>query len=166
VIDPRNRRRAGSYATPRDPRTGPSSAVRRNGLAHAGAGQRGYAMVFVMVFTSISMLSLTGGYQRLHQLFAFERSSDRVSPGGDGIEKALGRGLARFATGEPTVDGSNLYVCDLKIRDENGDPVTYRLTYEKLPDNEWSLVAEAAGSAQPTCPASFTDNACPAPSWP
>ena len=130
------------------------------------AAASGFAMVPILVFTLVSFLALTASYERLYQLFAYEESSDRVPASSDGIQEALGKGLARLHTGEPTVDVSNRYECDLKLRDSDGDLVTYQLTYKKLNDNEWWLRAEPAGDPLPDCPPSFTDNACPPPPLP
>ena len=105
---------------------------------------------------------LGAAYDRMHQMFVFEETSDRLPSTSDGIEEALGAGLARLQTGEPTVDGNDEYRCDLMLRDSGGDTVKYALTYTKLTGNEWTLEAELSSSARPACPASFTDNACPA----
>lgn len=124
---------------------------------------KGYAMVVVLVFIATSFLALSAAYQDMHQLFAFEESSDRLPSASDGIQEALGVGLAKLQTGEPTVDGGDRYRCDLKLRDSNGGLVKYRLIYRKLADNEWWLRAIPAAATQPDCPVVFSDNACPAP---
>jgi len=124
---------------------------------------KGYAMVVIMVFISVSFLTLTAAYQDMHQLFVFEESSDRLPSTSDGIQEALGVGLAKLQTGEPTVDASDHYRCDLKLRESDGDLVKYLLTYRKRPNNLWWLRAEPAGTTQPDCPVVFSDVACPAP---
>ncbi len=134
--------------------------------AHGSERRRadaGYAMVIVMVFVTLSSALVAEAYDRMHQLFVFEETSDRLPSTSDGIQEALGAGLARLQTGEPTVNGNDRYQCDLTLRDSAGDVVKYQLTYTKLTDNEWSLRARPAAAALPACPASFTDIACPAP---
>lgn len=120
-------------------------------------------MLVVMAYVMLGSAMVAMAYDRMHQLFVFEETSDRLPSTSDGIQQALGEGLARLQTGEPSVDGSDEYRCDLALRDSNGDVVKYLLTYTKLADNEWSLRAESAGTAQPDCPPRFADNTCPAP---
>ncbi|MEE8312088.1 MAG: hypothetical protein V3R77_07510 [Candidatus Binatia bacterium] len=124
---------------------------------------KGYAMVVVLVFIATSFLTLSAAYRDMHQLFAFEESSDRLPSNSDGIQEALGVGLAKLQAGEPTVDGGNRYRCDLKLRESDGRLVKYRLTYRKRGNNRWWLRATPATQAQPDCPVVFADNACPAP---
>jgi len=120
-------------------------------------------MIVVMVFVTMSAILLSAAYDGMHQLFVFEESSDRLPSTSDGIEEALGHGLARLQTGEPTVAPNNKYTCDLKLRDSNGDLIEFRLTYKKLANNEWWLEAKnPTGASQPTCPPFFSDNTCPA----
>ncbi len=124
----------------------------------------GYAMVSVLVITTISMFAITAAYDRIHQVYRFEEAADRIPSGEDGIAEALGSGLARLQTGEPSVDAQDEYVCDLTLRTTDGsDTEKFRLTYTKLANNEWTLLAEPAGAAEPPCPPVFTDETCPIP---
>lgn len=125
--------------------------------------EAGYAMVVVMIFTTLTLFSLMTSYEQLHQLFRFEETSDRIPSSSDGIQEALGHGLARLAAGEPKVGGNNRYECSLRLRDSSGAVARYRLEYRKLANNEWWLEAEANGPATPVCPAAFTAVSCPLP---
>jgi len=120
-------------------------------------------MIGVLIFATLSLLSLTSAYAQLHQLYFFEEASNRVPVTSDGIQEALGAGLARLQTGEPTVGTNDKYECNLRLRDSNGALAEYRLIYTKLTGNQFSLEARPAGPARPTCPVTFTDESCPLP---
>jgi hypothetical protein len=120
-------------------------------------------MIAVMVFVTTSSLLLASAYDRMNQLFAFEESSDRIASDSDGTEEALGAAVARLQTGVPTVNGSNQYLCDLRLRNPDGTVKTFRIIYRKLTKNEWWVRARTPLAALPICPTSFTTNACPAP---
>jgi hypothetical protein len=141
-----------------------SSSCMQRGARSRCFGQSGYAMIGVLIFASLSLTALTAAYEQLQQLYFFEESSDRVPVTSDGIQEALGAGLARLQTGEPTVDpGNGRYECNLKLRDNSGGLVEYRLIYTKEANNQFSLRARPAGPARDPCPPAFTDNNCPLP---
>jgi len=126
-------------------------------------GETGYAMIGVLIFASLSLMSLTAAYAQLHQLYFFEEASNRVPITSDGLQEALGAGLARLQTGEPAVDGNNRYECNLALRDNAGALVEYRLIYIKRNNNEFTLRARPAGPVRDRCPPVFVANSCPLP---
>ena len=120
-------------------------------------------MLAVMVFVTTSSLLLSTAYARMHQLFKFEESSDRIAASSDGTQEALGAAVAKLQTGIPTVNGTSQYLCDLELRNSNGTMRKFRIIYRKLTANEWWVRARPPLAALPRCPTSFTANACPAP---
>jgi hypothetical protein len=122
----------------------------------------GYILLIVMMFVVSSSFMLATGYELLRSIFAIEEASDRLPSNSDGIQHALGAALARLQTGEPTVDEFDRYACDLEMRDSGGDLVRFRLTYTRLMDNRWEVQAEPVMIAGTKCPATFTDQTCPA----
>ena len=125
-------------------------------------GQGGYVLLIVMMFVVSSSFMLATGYERMRSIFAIEEASDRLPSNSDGIQHALGAALARLQTGEPTVDEFDQYSCDLEMRDSEGDLLRFRLIYTRLMDNRWEVQAEPGASAGTKCPATFTDQTCPA----
>jgi hypothetical protein len=141
----------------------PATKTERSTVADRGMRQAGYAMIGVLIFASLSLFSLTSAYAQIHQLYFFEETSNRIPVTSDGIQEALGAGLARLQTGEPAVGSNSKYECNLKLRDSAGALVEYRMIYTKLANNQFSLEARPAGPARPTCPVTFTDGSCPLP---
>lgn len=121
-------------------------------------GSRGAAMILVMVFLTLSLLSLTYGLERTRQLFAFEEQADRVAVSEDGVEKALGMGIARLRSGVP---GDASYACELKLRSSDGaDVESYHVLYTQVASNRWSVEAYPSGTDIIDCPDVFATT-CP-----
>ena len=137
------------------------TAQRRSSCAVKG-GERGYVLLIVMMFVVSSSFMLATGYERMRSIFAIEEASDRLPSNSDGMQHALGAALARLQTGEPSVDEFDRYACDLEMRDSQGELVRFRLTYTRLMNNRWEVQAEPDVIAGTKCPATFTDQTCPA----
>lgn len=121
-------------------------------------GSRGAAMILVMVFLTLSLLSLTYGFERTRQLFAFEEQADRVAVSENGVEKALGIGIARLRSGVPD-DAS--YACQLKLRSSDGEDVeSYDVLYTQVASNRWSVEAYPSAGDIINCPDVFATS-CP-----
>jgi hypothetical protein len=120
--------------------------------------ERGAAMMIVMVFLTLALMSLGYGFERTRQLFAFEESSHRIAATDDGVEKALGIGIARLRSGVPDDDS---FGCQLKLRDADGSSVErYHVFYTKVATDRWNVEAYPSGSDIVDCPDVFTTS-CP-----
>ena len=120
-------------------------------------------MLPVLVFVLLSFATLSAAYEQLHQLFLFEGLSDRVPASSDGVQEALGHAIARLSTGEPTVNASNRHICKLRLPDDSGALVDYRINYRKRANNEWRVEVEPPQGNETLCATHFTSVACPAP---
>jgi hypothetical protein len=118
---------------------------------------RGAAMVIVMVFITLSLLSLTYGFERTRQLFAFEEQAVRIAGSENGVEKALGIGIARLRSGVPD---DNSYSCRLKLRNSGGGVARYDVIYTKVSSNHWTVEAYPGTSQLDDCPDVFAAS-CP-----
>lgn len=115
-------------------------------------------MIIVMVFVTLSLLSLGYGFERTRQLYAFEEQADRIDLSESGVEKALGIGIARLRSGLP---GDSSYACQLKLRSSDGTAVdSYHVLYTQVASNRWSVEAYPSGSDIVDCPDVFAIS-CP-----
>jgi hypothetical protein len=115
-------------------------------------------MVLVMVFLLLSLITLTYCFEGTRQLFAFEEQALRVDTTADGIEKALGIGIARLRSGVPA--DSN-FSCRLKLRGSDGSNVeAYDIIYTQLASDRWTVEAVASTIEIDDCPNLFTAS-CP-----
>lgn len=122
------------------------------------AHERGAAMVLVMVFLLLSLVTLSYCFEGTRQLFAFEEQSLRIAASEDGVEKALGIGIARLRSGIPA--DSN-FSCRLKLRDDDGSDVeTYDIIYTQLASDRWTVEAVPSTIEIADCPDLFTTS-CP-----
>jgi len=120
--------------------------------------EHGAAMVLVMVFLFLALMSLTYCFENTRQLFAFEEQALRIGASESGVEKALGIGIARLRSGVP--EDSN-YSCRLKLRDSDGSNVdTYHIIYAKLALDRWTVEAVPSSIEIADCPELFTTS-CP-----
>lgn len=130
----------------------------RHGPRRCAHGSRGAAMVLVMVFLTLSLLSLTYGFERTRQLFAFEEQADRVAAAESGVHKALGIGVARLRSGVP---GDTSYACQLKLRSGDGKAIdSYDVLYTQVTGNRWSVEAYPSAADIVDCPDVFAAS-CP-----
>lgn len=126
----------------------------RTGQRHS----RGAAMLIVMVFLTLSLLSLGYGFERTRLLYAFEEQSTRIGASENGAEKALGIGIARLRSGVPE---DTTYACQLKLRDATGASVErYHVYYARIDTDRWTVEAYPSGTEIDDCPDSFTTS-CP-----
>ena len=115
-------------------------------------------MVLVMVFLCLSLLALTGLFDRTRLLFAFQEQSARIVGSESGVEKALGIAIARMRSGTPEDDS---YSCQLKLRSEDGSSVeTYHVIHTKIAADRWTLEAFPSGTEIDDCPTLYTTS-CP-----
>jgi hypothetical protein len=122
------------------------------------AQERGAAMVLVMVFLLLSLMTLSYCFEGTRQLFAFEEQSLRIAASEDGVEKALGIGIARLRSGVPA--DSN-FSCRVKLRNDDGSNVeTYDLIYTQLASDRWTVEAVPSAIEIAECPDLFTTS-CP-----
>jgi hypothetical protein len=120
--------------------------------------QRGAAMVLVMVFLLLALMSLTYCFDNTRQLFAFEEQALRIGASEDGIERALGIGIARLRSGVPA-DSS--YSCRVKLRDSGGSDVeTYDIIYTQVALDRWTVEAVPSSIELEDCPGLFSAS-CP-----
>jgi hypothetical protein len=122
------------------------------------AQERGAAMVLVMVFLLLSLMTLSYCFEGTRQLFAFEEQSLRIAASEDGVEKALGIGIARLRSGVPA--DSN-FSCRVNLRDDDGsDVATYDIIYTQLASDRWTVEAVPSTVEIADCPDLFTTS-CP-----
>ena len=122
------------------------------------ARERGAAMVLVMVFLLLSLITLSYCFENTRQLFAFEEQALRIGAAEDGVEKALGIGIARLRSGVPA---DSTFSCRLKLRDSTGDDVdAYDIIYTQLASDRWSVEAVPSTIEIDDCPDLFTTS-CP-----
>ena len=122
------------------------------------AGERGAAMVLVMVFLLLALMALSYGFEGTRQLFAFEEQSLRIGAAEDGVEKALGIGVARLRSGVPSDSG---FSCRIRLRDSAGTEVeSYDIIYTQLVSDRWSVEAVPSTIEIDNCPDVFTTS-CP-----
>jgi len=120
--------------------------------------ERGVAMVLVMVFLCLALMTLTALFDRTRRLFAFEEQSARIDGSQDGVEKALGIAIARMASGTPEDDS---YSCQLKLRSDDGSDVeTYHVLHTRIAPNRWTIEAYPSTGEIERCPTQFTTS-CP-----
>jgi hypothetical protein len=122
------------------------------------AHERGAAMVLVMVFLLLALMSLTYCFETTRQLFAFEEQGLRIGASENGVEKALGIGIARLRSGVPA-DSS--YSCRVKLRDNGGNDVeTYDIIYTQIALDRWTVAGVPCSIELDDCPNLFTAS-CP-----
>jgi hypothetical protein len=121
-------------------------------------GERGMALVVVVVFVFLSLLALSASYNRVHQAFVLEQSSDRIASGSDGVDRALGVAIARFHTGVPS---TSPYECRLRLRTTDGSAMlAFKITHAKLDIDSWTVKAEPSTTTLEDCPANYSTS-CP-----
>jgi hypothetical protein len=126
--------------------------------SHRQMRQRGAAMVLVMVFLLLALMTLAYCFERTRQLFAFEERSLSVAASDNGIERALGIGIARLRSGVPTDPN---FSCSVKLRDGAGDGIeSYDVIYTEVTSGRWSVEAVPSTIDIDECPDLFTAS-CP-----
>ena len=118
----------------------------------------GYALIGVLVFLTITVMSMIGSFDIVHQLFTFEKADKRIPDSEDGVDIALGMGISRLQTGEPPMTP---YTC--KVRLPNSDGVgaeSFHVSYVQLGSDTWSVEAEVNLGPASACPSVF-DGECP-----
>lgn len=121
-------------------------------------GQNGVALLLVVVFIFISLMTMSGTYQVIQQAYAFEESSDRIASGSDGTERALGIAIARLHSGIPALSP---YECRLRLRSSDGSSLEdFKLTHVQLDVDSWTVHAEPTTDPIELCPGRYS-TICP-----
>jgi hypothetical protein len=125
---------------------------------HRKTRQRGAAMVLVMVFSLLALMTLAYCFERTRQLFAFEERSLRLAASDSGVERALGIGIARLRSGTPA---DSTFSCSVKLRDSAGHGIeSYDVIYTEVMSGRWSVEAVPSTIDIDECPDLFTAS-CP-----
>jgi len=135
-----------------------TARAKTSSTTNAHARERGAAMVLVMVFLLLALMALSYGFEGTRQLFAFEEQALRIGTAENGVEKALGIGIARLRSGVPP--DSN-FSCRVRLRDSEGTAVeSYDVIYTQLAFDRWSVEAVPSTIEIDDCPDVFTTS-CP-----
>ena len=120
--------------------------------------RRGVALVVVLIFVFISLLTMSATYQSIQQAYRFEESSDRIASGSDGTERALGIAIARLQSGIPALSP---FECRLRLRSSDGSSIEdFKLTHTQLDVDSWTVYAEPTSDTLDLCPGKYTES-CP-----
>lgn len=120
--------------------------------------QHGAAMVLVMVFLLLALMALSYAFEGTRQLFAFEEQALRVGASENGVERALGIGIARLRSGVPA---DSTFSCRLRLRDDEGDDVeSYDIIYTEIMSGRWTVEAVPSTIEIDDCPDVFAAS-CP-----
>jgi hypothetical protein len=135
-----------------------TARTKNSSTTHRNARERGAAMLLVMVFLLLALMALSYGFEGTRQLFAFEEQALRIGTAEDGVEKALGIGIARLRSGVPA--DSN-FSCRVRLRDSDGTDVeSYDVIYTQLASDRWSVEAVPSTIDIDDCPDVFATS-CP-----
>ncbi len=116
------------------------------------------ALVMVVVFTFVSLMTMSATYEAIHQAYVLEKSADRIDAGTDGTERAIGIAVARLQSGIPE---TSPYTCIMRLRNSDGSSIEdFKVTHTELSQGAWTVYAEPTTDDLIRCPTDFTTE-CP-----